>query len=377
MRRIAYITGTRADFGLMRRTLLAVDAHPDLDLSIVVTGMHLSARFGNTVTDIQASGLPIGTCVPVDIDDDTEAAATRAVAQFAAGLAAHLAVERPDMILLLGDRWEMLTAALVATVAGIPIVHLCGGERSGTIDDALRHAISKLAHVHLVALDEARERLERMGEEPSRIHVVGTPGLVGMLEDATLSRDEIARRFELTQSAPLALMLFHPVVQDADLAGDQARTLLESLADAGFQAICLRPNADLGNSAISGAMERFCSTHPRFTLRTHFERAEYLSMLASADLLIGNSSSGIIEAASFGIPVVNAGDRQSGRTRNLNVIDAPIEREALRSAIAAAQAAGRQSYANIYGDGKTDLKVTDLLTTLPLDRALHKKANTY
>ena len=376
-RSIAYVTGTRADFGLMQRTLAAIDAHPATAVTLAVTGAHLSERFGRTIDEIEASALAIGARIPVSIETDSAEHAALANAEFVNGFTAYIREHRPDILLLLGDRWEMLAAALVATVAGIPIAHVCGGERSGTIDDSMRHAISKLAHLHLVAHGDARERLRKMGEEEWRIHIVGTPGLVGILEEATLARETLAERFGLFANRPFALVLFHPVVQDADIAGDQAETVLQAIAREGLQAICLRPNADTGNSAIRKVLDRFASANPGFKIVTHLPRPEYLSLLNTADLLVGNSSSGIIEAASFGIPVVNVGDRQLGRERNDNVVDTPPSAAEVGHAVRTALAIGRRKYENIYGDGRTDRRIADLLAKLPLDRRLLKKTNVY
>lgn len=375
MRRVAYVTGTRADFGLMQRTLAGIDRHPDLSLELLVTGMHLSDRYGETRRDILASGLPIAAEMPVNVDDDGEMAS--AAGAFAQQVAEWLTAQRPDVLLLLGDRWEMLAAALAATLLNIPIAHACGGERSGTVDDAMRHAISRLAHLHLAATEEAAQRLRRSGEETSRVHVVGSPGLVGITEDAAISRSTLCDRFALDATRPLAVVLFHPVVQDAALAGEQAARLMEGIAACDLQAICLLPNADAGNEAIRSAMLRAARDRPALATAAHVERTTYLSLLASADVLVGNSSSGIIEAASFGLPVVNIGDRQSGRERNPNVRDVEIETGAIVAAIRAQLAAGRYPIANLYGDGRTDARVADLLANTPVDAALLKKAMTF
>lgn len=376
-RRVLYVTGTRADFGLMQRVLHRIDIDPALDLSLAVTGMHLSARFGSTIHDVERSGLAIAARIPVDIDDDSGLAMARAAARLGDGLADVLARVAPDWLVLLGDRWEMLAAATTATLAGIPIVHLCGGERSGTIDDAMRHAISKLAHVHAVATPDAGERLRRMGEEAHRIHVVGTPGLVGIIDDGDRSRADLFSALGLDSGQPTAIVLFHPVVQDADRAHEQGETLMTAVIDTGIQALCLLPNADPGNAAIRTAMEAACAAHPHLHAVAHLARRDYLSLLATADLLVGNSSSGIIESASFGLPTINIGDRQSGRERNANTVDCPIDRAAIADAVIAGLRMPRSSFDNVYGDGRTDTRVAALLADLPIDRSLMKKANTY
>ncbi len=375
-RKVLYLSGTRADFGLMLPTLQRLRATPTIALELAVTGMHLSPRFGLTVREVEASGLAISARITAEIDDDGVGMG-RGAAQVMAGMVALLAERRPNVLLLLGDRAEMLAGAFAAVLAGVPVVHLCGGERSGTIDDAMRHAISKLAHVHLVATEGSRQRLLRMGEEDARIHVVGTPGLVGLEAMAQWTREEAARRFELDAARPIAAVLFHPVVQDADLAGTQCGALLQAVRAEGMQAICLLPNADTGNSRIRAEIDRVCADREGFRAVTHLSRGDYVSLLAAADLLIGNSSSGIIEAASFGTPVVNVGDRQLDRERNGNVIDAPAEEAAIRAAIRLARELPRELRENVYGDGETDVRVAALMASIALDGALLKKSNTY
>lgn len=373
-RRITYVTGTRADFGLMLPTLRRIAAEPTLALDLVVTGMHLSSRFGDTVREVERSGLSISARVTLPIDDDSGAGMARCGGAMAAAMADLMAASPPDALLVLGDRSEMLAAAFPALLAGVPVVHLCGGERSGTIDDALRHAISRLAHLHLVATEEAAERLVQSGEEPWRVHRVGTPGLVAIETAAAEARQTLLPRYGIDPSRPFALMLFHPVVQDADRAGEQVQTLLDALDADCWQVLCLMPNADHGGGRIR---ERIAA---RDAIRCvdHMPRDDYLAALRHAAFLIGNSSSGIIEAASLGTAVINVGDRQAGRARNRNVVDVPPEREALVSAIARARTMECGEIDNLYGDGRTDWRVAHLLAEIDLDQPrLLKKAMTF
>lgn len=377
-RRVLYLTGTRADFGLMLPTLRTVHATPGLEVGLCITGMHLSPRFGRTADEVHASGLPVLQTLPVDVDDDSGVGMAEAAGAVASGFAALLRRRRPDLCLLLGDRWEMLAAAMCATLAGVPIVHLCGGERSGSVDDALRHAVSKLAHVHGVATEGARQRLLAMGEEPDRIHVVGAPGLVGLRELASQPRAQWAAALGLDAARPIAAVLFHPVVQDAALAGDQMAAVLQAvLAQHGLQAVCLMPNADAGNSRIRQAIEAAVSRSPALRAVTHLAREAYVSLIAGADVLVGNSSSGIVEAASFGTPVVNVGDRQAQRERNSNTLDCEATPDAVAAALRRALAQPRGDGRNVYGDGRTDRRVAGLLSGLTLDAALLKKTMTY
>ena len=375
-RKLLYLTGTRADFGLMARTLQLVAKDPALELSLAVTGMHLSPLFGETITDVRASGLHISAELPVKLEDGTPLETAQAVASILAGMSAHMCRERPDALVLLGDRGEMLAGAIAAVHLNVPIFHLHGGERSGTIDESIRHAISKLAHYHFTSTQGARERLVRMGEDPAYIFVTGAPGLDDTLATPPKSRAEIFGEFGLDPDHAAGLMVFHPVVQSEAEAGTQVETLLEAALDSGLNLIALAPNSDAGSQHIRAALARF-EDHPKLRLRTHLPRGVYLALMARVDVLLGNSSSGILEAANFGTPVVNVGDRQKGRERNSNTIDVPVEAQAVRLAIAAALAHGRYDGSNIYGDGHAAPRIRDLLRDLPLSPDLLNKINRY
>lgn len=377
-RTFCYITGTRADFGLMQPTLQAIAEKDGLDVKVVVSGMHLSERFGHTVDEVRASGLTIAAEIPVPIDSDTEAGMALCAGSFANAFATHLSQNSYDGLLLLGDRWEMLAGAMAGMLSGIPVFHICGGERSGTVDDALRHAISKIAHVHLVATDDARERLVRMGEEDRRIHVVGTPGLVGIPNFRSPDRDAVAAEFGFDPSKPIAIMLFHPVVQDAAIAEEQCDAILNVLADREIQTVCLLPNADTGNSAIRSSILWHAARNDALRPVPHLARDGFWSLMAQSDLMIGNSSAGIIEAASFGIPVVNVGDRQKDRLRNTNVFDCEPAQSAVQAAVDEVLSRGRQPPGNVYGDGLTDTRIATLLAEFDFeDAALRRKSMWY
>ncbi|MBM3651044.1 MAG: UDP-N-acetylglucosamine 2-epimerase (hydrolyzing), partial [Alphaproteobacteria bacterium] len=335
MRRVFYLTGTRADFGLMLPTLREVHSRAGLSVEIAATGMHLSAKFGSTVSEVRACGLPVVAEWAVDVDTDDGGAMARGAAAVALASATYFRKRRPDICLLLGDRWEMLATAMSAVLAGVPVVHLCGGDRSGSVDDAIRHAISKLAHVHAPATRGAAERLRRMGEPEDRIHVVGAPGLVGLEALASVPRGDWASSVGLDPGAPIAVVLFHPVVQDATDAGNQMTQVLNAVLAEHFQVLCLMPNADAGSDGIRKVINAASESYPALRVVTHLPRQTYVSVLAGADVLVGNSSSGIVEAASFGTPVVNVGDRQEGRERNANTQDVSVDPAAIRHALQA------------------------------------------
>lgn len=375
-RRIAYLSGTRADFGLMASTLHAIAADPRLSLGLIVTGMHLSERFGMTVREIESEGLSITARVNVDVDTATGAAMAANIGHMLVGFVQALQALRPDSLLLLGDRGEMLAGALAAIHLGIPVVHLHGGERSGTVDEPVRHAISKLANLHLVATGAARDRLIRMGEEGDTIHVVGAPGLDGLVELATLDRAELCEHVGFDARRPVALLVYHPVLNEAHEASDQVIDLVEAALTSGFQVLALMPNSDAGSDAVRDVLTQ-ARREGRIVLQTHLKRAEFVSWMAAADVMLGNSSSGIIEAASFGTPVVNVGTRQNLRERNVNVIDVPVRSSEIHAALEAALKHGRYPRSNLYGDGRAGGCIVELLATTDWSSRRQSKCNAY
>jgi GDP/UDP-N,N'-diacetylbacillosamine 2-epimerase (hydrolysing) len=244
------------------------------------------------------------------------------------------------------------------------------------VDEPVRHAISKLAHYHFVSTDGARTRLIQMGERPETVFVTGAPGLDGLHELVRLSRADLCMATGFDPSRNVALVLFHPVLQQAEEAGYQLRQMMDAVCELGVQALCLMPNSDAGGQLIRDELMLF-SGRTGVCVRTHLDRAEFVSWMAAADVMVGNSSSGIIEAASLGLPVVNVGERQSGRERSPNVIDTPPIRHAVRSAIEKALKDGRLSCTNVYGDGRAGERIIGVLETLPLSRTILMKSNTY
>ena len=375
-RRIVYLSGTRADFGLMRSTLQCIAATPGLELQVIATGTHLSAAHGRTVDEIVASGLTVCAQVPVDTLTRSGASMALAIADCLRGVTAVLAKEQPDLLLLLGDRGEMLAGAIAALHLGIATAHLHGGERSGTVDEPVRHAISKLSSYHLVATLASRDRLVAMGEEPSRIHVTGAPGLDGLVDAGAMPRDQCLAALQLAPNARFVLALFHPVVQQAAVAGEQTAALVQALARFGLPVLWLEPNADAGSLQVLAVLQQL--SLPAGSRRvTHLTRPLFAAALRHCEVLAGNSSSGIIEAASFGTPVVNVGDRQRLRERNANVIDVTADADAIEAALRRAVGRGHIACDNLWGDGKAAGRIANLLATLPVMPPLLEKSNTY
>ncbi|MDB5790413.1 MAG: neuC [Massilia sp.] len=376
MRKVCYVSGTRADFGLMQSTLKAIDAHPGLELSVVVTGMHLLPQFGNTVDEIAQAGLPVSARVEVDMDPPTGATMARNVGRMLAGLVDAFEDIQPDVVLLLGDRGEMLAGATAAIHLNIPVVHVHGGERSGTVDEPVRHAISKLSHFHFTATADAAERLVRMGELPGHITVTGAPGLDGLVALAGIERATLLSDARLRSDAPVALLVYHPVLQEAGTAGRDADTILDVLLGRGIQVVALMPNSDAGSDAVRAALQAR-QEHPGMLVAAHLHRERFVSWMRAADIMIGNSSAGIIEAATFGTPVINIGARQGLRERNRNVRDVEAEAPALQHAVDDALWGGRFDPVNLYGDGKTAARIAERLAALQLAPGVLMKTNAY
>lgn len=378
MRRIAVVSTGRSDYSIYRPLLQAIQAHPDLQLQVLVTGMHLDDRFGRTVDLVEKDGFPVAARIPVLQTDDTAQGIATAMAAGLAGFGAHYAATPPDLLVVLGDRFEMFAAALAAVPFNLPILHLHGGELSeGAMDDRFRHALTKLSHLHGVATEVYRSRVIQLGEEPWRVLCCGALALDNLRTLRRLTRAELEQRFELDLSESPLLVTLHPTTNAPELAGPQTDALLEALQQLGLPVVFTMPNADTAGSVIRGHLLEFCQNHRRARWVENFGPEAYYSMLAEARAMVGNSSSGLLEAPSFALPVVNLGDRQKGRLRAANVIDAPFEPAAIVAAVQTAltpefkaQAAGQE---NFFGDSHAAERLVDLLATVPLDARLRDK----
>jgi GDP/UDP-N,N'-diacetylbacillosamine 2-epimerase (hydrolysing) len=375
-RHICYVTGTRADFGLIAFTLNAIRKDPRFVLSTIVTGSHLSERYGMTVAEVERLGVRIAAKIPVDLNDTTGAQMARNIGTMLIGFVDALEELAPDLVLLLGDRGEMLAGAVAASHLSIPVVHIHGGERSGTIDESVRHAISKLATHHLVATRASGLRLERMGEDAHRIVVTGAPGLDGIQQLAEFSRVDLSRRCGFKVDHPIVLFVFHPVLYESDSSRAQTEACVSAMQSLGLQVVALLPNSDAGSNEIRRALLE-AQQSGRFITYPHLARAEFVSWMACCDVMVGNSSSGILEAASFGTPVVNVGSRQRHRERSGNVIDCAADSTSVRDAIALALARGRFPVNNVYGDGATAARIVSFLSGVDLAPDIVAKCNAY
>jgi UDP-hydrolysing UDP-N-acetyl-D-glucosamine 2-epimerase len=366
--RIAVVTGTRADYGLLRTLVAALSEDPAFEVGLLVTGSHLSERFGMTVGEIEADGWPITARVPLPLDDDSPVGVARATGVALSGLAEALDASRPDLVVVLGDRTEALAAASAAVIVRVPIVHLHGGELTeGAIDDAIRHAITKLAWLHFTSTEVYRRRVIQMGEDPALVHAVGALGVDNAWRLPRLSKERLEADLGPVFGARTAVVTFHPeTLSDTGSLPDfeELLTALDRVPE--LSIVFTRPNADAGNRALSSAVDGFVAAHPdRASVFVSLGAVRYASLLALADVCVGNSSSGIIEAPALGTPTVDVGDRQRGRVAGPTVLHVPPVAMSIQAAIETALSAGMQELSERretpYGDGHATERMVEVL----------------
>lgn len=369
-RRIISITGTRADYGLMRPVFSAVAASGEMELNLIVTGMHLLSQFDSSLAAIRSDCYGKLHYASMTLGEDSGKAMAQSFGLAVFGVAGILEEVQPEILLLQGDRGEMLAGAVGAAHMNIPIVHMSGGDFSGSIDDSIRNAISKFAHIHLTTCKQSSERLLAMGEAPNRIREVGEPGLDAIRQTSFISGDTLAHEFDLDLARPIILGTQHPVTTEADQAAWQLTQTLEALSDLGLQTIFTYPNADAGGRHMVSVLESY--RHKAF-LRVvpNLGSEKFLSLMRIVSVLVGNSSSGILEAPSFKLPVVNIGTRQHGRLRSSNILDVGYDRHQIKQAVLFALhdrafRTGLASCLNPYGDGRTAVRTVQVLSKLKL-----------
>lgn len=376
-RKIAVLTGTRAEYGILRPILKRINAHPKLDLYLIVTGMHLSNEFGCTIKEIEKDGFKIYANIDTLSKEDSGAAMSKYIGTTIVKLSEVLYYLKPDILLLLGDRGEMLAGAIVATCMNVLIAHVHGGESSGSVDEGFRHAISKLAHLHFGATEESKQKLILLGEDPSRIFVVGAPGLDDIFE-SLIPPEAIAKIYNLDLAKPIVLLVQHPVVTEVEEAPNQIRETLRMIVELKLQTIVIYPNADAGGRRMIKVIKEYEERYPFIKAYKSLPRRDYLSLMSVATVMVGNSSSGIIEAPSFGLPVVNIGTRQKGRLRAENVIDVGYHKEEIKNAVLRAinDEDFRKKVKNIknpWGDGKASERLVYILANIKIDKNLLQK----
>jgi UDP-hydrolysing UDP-N-acetyl-D-glucosamine 2-epimerase len=376
-RKIAVITSSRADYGHLYWPLRDLSENPNVDLKLIALGSHLSPEFGNTVQELVNDGFAIDSRIECLLSSDSDVGMAKTIGVATLGLADLLGQMRPDVLLLIADRYEMLAPASVALALRIPIAHIEGGEVSeGAIDDAVRNALTKLSHIHFTSTLAARDRVIAMGEEEWRVHRAGAPSLDHLRRRTLLTREKVEERLALDLQRPTVLVVNHPmtIARDTLQEADALFAALENLTD---QILFCYPNADAGSRALIDRTQSFIARRGHGKIYTNLDSVTYLSLLRQVDVLVGNSSSGIMESASFALPTVNVGLRQQGRERARNVLDADADGRAILAAVNMARNAqfreSLRGMANPYGEGVASEKIVRVLTTVPLSQELLMK----
>ncbi|MEM6562015.1 MAG: UDP-N-acetylglucosamine 2-epimerase [Planctomycetota bacterium] len=352
-RNVCFVTGTRAEYGLMRTTLAAIGSHPDLRLRVLATGMHLDRSRGHSIDQIPQ----VDHVTPWSSDGATARNTGAAIADMADAFDGL----ETEIVLVVGDRVEAFAGASAAAIGGRLVAHVHGGDRAlGQLDDALRHAITKLAHVHFAATPGSAERIRRLGEEHARVHVVGAPGINGIADDA----------IDPGIDGDFALLVYHPARADEDAEAAVMRRLLDETCNAFQTVVAIYPNNDPGSAGIASVLD--ADDRPGLIKFRDVPRPRFLGLMRDARVMVGNSSSGIIEAASFGTPVIDVGPRQSGREHSANVTHVTTDRVAMTLRDVRPWAG-----TNVYGGDGTGARIADLLADLPRDPAWRRKLITY
>ena len=379
-RKVCLVTGTRAEFGLLRWLMGEIQSHPQLELQVIATGMHLSPEFGSTYREIEEAGFEIDARVEMLLSSDTSTAVTKSMGLGVIGFADAFERLAPDIVVVLGDRFEIFAATSAAMIAGVPVAHLHGGETTeGAFDEAIRHSITKMSHLHYVAADEYRQRVIQLGEHPDRVFNFGGMGIDAIRRIKLLSREELERSLELSFGEKSLLVTFHPVTLEggASSAAQMGELLaaLEGLDDTTL--IFTMPNADTGGRELSAMVREFAQGHPNAKVYMSLGQLRYFSCLAQIDGVVGNSSSGLAEAPSFKIGTVNIGDRQKGRLKANSVIDCEPNQKAIEAALEQLYSAEFQAslaaVSNPYGNGGASKAIVKALAEYPLENIRKKQ----
>ncbi|MFD1178863.1 UDP-N-acetylglucosamine 2-epimerase [Paenibacillus puldeungensis] len=366
MKKVMVVTGTRADYGIYFPILKKIEEDSDLELQILVTGMHLTPKYGNTVKYIEADGFQIAAKVTAAVEASRGGMA-RGIGEGIIGMTEAFESLKPDCVIVLGDRGEMLAATISSVYLNIPTLHLHGGEVSGSIDESVRHAISKLAHLHLTATTASKERLIKMGEDPWRVYVVGAPRIEAIESAVLPDIQSVKRKYHLDFAGIYGLFIYHPVTTDNQSIEKELECIFKAVSEEKIPYVCVMPNSDAGSEEIINFYNNLSEKDGFYKIVT-FEQYDYLSILKHAYILVGNSSSGIIEAASFKVPVINIGSRQYRRERSQNTIDVSVDYNQIRSAFSIVKSTDFKErlkrVKNVYYKKNTSQSVVEIIHRL-------------
>ena len=378
-RKICVVTGTRAEFGLLRWLMQEIEASDALTLQVIATGMHLSPEFGSTYREIEQAGFNIDARVEMLLSADTASAVTKSMGLGLIGYADAYDRLAPDMVVLLGDRFEIFAGAAAAMIAGIPIAHLHGGETTeGAFDEAIRHAITKMSHLHFVAAEDYCNRVIQLGEQPERVFLVGGLGIDAIKRTTLMTREALEASLNFAFGPRNLLITFHPVTLESQSSAHQMSELLEALDGLrDTHLIFTMPNADTGGRELAAMVDAFVATHPNARAYSSLGQLRYLSCMRFVDGVVGNSSSGLAEAPSMGIGTIDIGDRQRGRLRAASVIHCEPSQDQITQALhmlnSSAFKASLSQVINPYGTGGASQRIVEVLAAHPLDQLIKKK----
>jgi GDP/UDP-N,N'-diacetylbacillosamine 2-epimerase (hydrolysing) len=379
MRTIAVITGSRGEWGYIRPVLRLIEKEPSLDYRIIATNMHLLPAFGMSVHEIEKDGFHVDERIFMTFDGYTAATMTKSLACFLMELPTALQRIKPDFMLLAGDRGEQLMGAIAGLHMGIPVAHIQAGELSGNVDGIVRHAITKLAHIHFAANEQFAERVRRLGEHDFRIFVTGAPLVDELTAGLVTAETDLRLRYRLKENERLILTVQHPLTEEESQAGDQVSETINALTEINWPTIFVYPNGDAGSELIRSRLVKLKRPHIR--LFRNLPRQDYLGLMKMADVVVGNSSSGIMEAPSFGKPAVNIGRRQNGRPQALNVVNAGNCKDEIVTAVRVATSpefvAKARLACNPYGDGTASGKIVNVLKEIEINARLLNKEMAY
>lgn len=378
MRTIAVISVGRSDYGIYLPILRKLKADPEIKLHLIVSGMHLSEKFGMTVNLIESDGFEVDYRVEMPLDSDSPESISKSMGTGIIGFATVFSGFRPDVLIVLGDRYEMYSAAVAALPFNIPVAHIHGGELTeGAIDNSLRHSMTHLSHIHYVSTEESRDRVRQLGIEDSRVVITGAPSLDNIHEVEFLDKQDLEAQFGLNLSEAPLLVTFHPVTLEYEQTERYMTELLAALDVWNRTIVFTVSNSDTGGAIIGEMTQKFIENHPKAFMIDNLGTQRYFSLMTFAAAMIGNSSSGLIEAPSFGLPVVNIGTRQQGRTRGSNVIDVGYSRHEITAGIAAAlEPKFHQSLSgklNPYGNGQASARIVSHIKTVNINQDLITK----
>jgi len=383
-KKICVVTGTRAEFGLLKPVMKKIKESESLELQVIVTGMHLLPEYGKTISEISRNAIAIDACVPMTVAGDDNTTLPLSIGLGIISFTTILKKIDPDIVLVLGDRFETFSGAVAASFSGYPVAHISGGDSlQAGYDEYIRHSITKISHIHFPSTEQSAKRIIKLGEDPKNVFVVGSTALDIIVNKKLPSKKKLFEKYGLARDQDFVIVIQHPVSTEPDLADQQMRITLDSILELGLTMLVIYPNNDPGGMRIINVIDQYHQNFPsRILIQKSLPFEDYLGLLKVTSMLVGNSSSGIIESSSFHLPVVNIGDRQRGRERSINVIDAPHDKQKIKQAISYALRNEKfkkslQNCKNPYGDGNASQRIVDILSHLSLTPELLKKKITY